>query len=241
MRARVLGILFAIGAIATPTHAQDTAGGRVSVLGSATRVAAPVAATPVPQQNLPPSVPPAFADPEGTEQPGSVSAVPATVHAEGASTLAVIDGPPPLIAPDIIARDEAGRATIRAIKLAQGIRLDGQLDEQVYESVPPVTDFIQQLPDEGAPGTERTEAWIMFEPDQHVCRFPSASVPPSEWLANEMRQDTVQRSQILILVSRQWAAKLAGMRVAPDRFPDAAQDSLPSRVLLCPRTSGTVR
>ena len=155
MRARVLGILFAIGAIATPTHAQDTAGGRVSVLGSATRVAAPVAATPVPQQNLPPSVPPAFADPEGTEQPGSVSAVPATVHAEGASTLAVIDGPPPLIAPDVIARDEAGRATIRAIKLAQGIRLDGQLDEQVYESVPPVTDFIQQLPDEGAPGTDK--------------------------------------------------------------------------------------
>ena len=160
------------------------------------RVADPGAATPAPQQSPQARVPPLLADPAGAEQPGSVSAVPSTVSEGGASTVAMIDGPPPPIAPDVITRDEAGRATIRAIKLTQGIRLDGRLDEQVYDSVSPVTDFIQQLPDEGAPGTERTEAWIMFDQtNMYVAARLWASVPPSEWVANEMRRDTVQLSQ----------------------------------------------
>ena len=40
-------------------------------------------------------------------------------------------------------RDEEGRTTVRAIRLAEGIRLDGVLDEAVYETVAPITGFIQ--------------------------------------------------------------------------------------------------
>ena len=58
----------------------------------------------------------------------------------------VIDGPPAPVAPDVITRD-GGRATMRAIRLLSGIDVDGRLDEPVYESVAPVSDFIQQLPD----------------------------------------------------------------------------------------------
>ena len=36
-----------------------------------------------------------------------------------------IDGPPPPLPPDVIRRDERGRATIRAVELPEGIRLDG--------------------------------------------------------------------------------------------------------------------
>ena len=97
------------------------------------------------------------------------------------------------MSPDVVARDGTGRATIRAIKLAEGIRLDGQLDEPVYETVRPVREFIQQMPDEGAAPTERTEAWVMFD-DMNV--YVSArvwdSAPPSAWVANEMRRDTSQ-------------------------------------------------
>ena len=102
-----------------------------------------------------------------------------------------IDGPPPPVAPEVIRRDERGRATIRAIELTEGILLDGQLDERVYQAVPAITGFIQQAPDEGAPATEKTEAWIMFDRENlYVSGRVWDSAPESEWVANEMRRDT---------------------------------------------------
>ena len=63
----------------------------------------------------------------------------------------------------VVARDEAGRVTLRAIALRDPIRVDGRLDEGVYQTVSPASDFIQQVPKEGAPASERTEAWVLFE------------------------------------------------------------------------------
>ena len=100
-----------------------------------------------------------------------------------------IDGPPPPVPPAMITR-EGGQATMRAIRLLAGIRVDGQLDEPVYDAVPPVSDFIQQLPDEGAAATERTEAWVMFDDENfYVAGRCWDSAPPSEWTATEMRRD----------------------------------------------------
>ena len=113
-----------------------------------------------------------------------------------ASPASLIDGPPPPAAPQVMNRDEQGRTTVRAIRLDGGLRLDGVLDEPVYETVPPITGFIQQLPDPGAPATEKTEAWILFD-DTNV--YVSArvwdSAPESRWVANEMRRDTTQLRQ----------------------------------------------
>ncbi len=101
----------------------------------------------------------------------------------------VIDGPPPPAPPAMITRD-GGQATMRAIPLLAPLRVDGRLDEPVYETVPPVSDFIQQLPDEGAPATERTEAWVMFDDENfYVAGRCWDSAPPSEWTATEMRRD----------------------------------------------------
>ena len=108
----------------------------------------------------------------------------------------LIDGPPPPAAPEVMNRDEAGRATVRAIRLDGGLRLDGVLDEAVYETVPPITGFIQQLPDPGAPATERTEAWITFdETNVYVSARVWDSAPENRWVANEMRRDTTQLRQ----------------------------------------------
>ena len=107
-----------------------------------------------------------------------------------------IDGPPPPLPPDVIRRDEARRATIRAVEVDAPIRLDGQLDERVYYTVPAITGFIQQAPDEGAPATEKTEAWILFDADNiYVAGRIWDSAPPSQWVANEMRRDTRQLRQ----------------------------------------------
>ena len=63
----------------------------------------------------------------------------------GAPATAQVISPMP-VPPEVVARVDQGRTTIRATRLTHEIRLDGQLDEQVYRTVPPITDFIQQLP-----------------------------------------------------------------------------------------------
>ncbi len=95
--------------------------------------------------------------------------------------------------PAVVARDAQGRATVRAVRLATGLRLDGRLDEPAYDAVPAITDFVQQMPVEGAPASEKTEAWILFdETNIYVSGRVWDSAPPSEWVANEMRRDTPQ-------------------------------------------------
>ncbi len=57
----------------------------------------------------------------------------------------------------------ASDVTVRAIHLVQPLSLDGRLDEAVYQAEVPVSRFLQQVPREGEPATERTEAWVMFD------------------------------------------------------------------------------
>jgi hypothetical protein len=94
---------------------------------------------------------------------------------------------------DVVTRNDQGGTTVRAIKLTEGIRLDGVLDEPVYAIVAAITGLVQLMPDEGAPATEKTEAWIMFDSTNiYVSGRVWDSAPPSEWVANEMRRDTTQ-------------------------------------------------
>jgi hypothetical protein len=102
-------------------------------------------------------------------------------------------GLPAPVPPEVVVRDDLGQATVGAIKLAEGIRLDGRLDELVYQTIPAIEGFVQQMPDEGAPGTERTEAWVMFDATHiYVSGRLWDTAPPSGWVANELRRDTSQ-------------------------------------------------
>ena len=69
-----------------------------------------------------------------------------------------IDGPPAPHPPEVMSRDAAGHATVRATRLTAPLDIDGTLDEEVYEDVPAISGVIQQIPNEGEPATERTEA-----------------------------------------------------------------------------------
>jgi uncharacterized membrane protein YgcG len=112
------------------------------------------------------------------------------------SDAAVLDGPDAPVPPAVITRDEAGRATVRAIRLTEPLHVDGKLDEAVYGSVPAISDFIQQVPKEGAPSSERTDVWVMFDRQNvYVAARCWDSAPPSQWVANEMRRDTSQLRQ----------------------------------------------
>jgi hypothetical protein len=108
-----------------------------------------------------------------------------------AQSAVVIDGPPRPVAPAVITRDTAGKATVRAIKLSAPLRLDGVLDEEVYTREAPFGEMIQVAPDYGAPSTERSDIWITYDSENIYlsCRCWDSS-PPEEWVVNELRRDT---------------------------------------------------
>lgn len=99
-----------------------------------------------------------------------------------------IAGPPAPVAPAVITRDATGRATLRAIRLTEPLRLDGELDEALYSS-PAISDFIQVEPDGGAPATEKTEVWVSFDEDNVYVSFRNWESQPDRLVANEMRRD----------------------------------------------------
>ena len=99
------------------------------------------------------------------------------------------DGPPPPELPTTVVRDETGRTTVRAVGLAEPLRLDGQLDEALYTSATPISDFIQAEPVAGQPATERTEVWISYDSDHVYVSLRAFESQPDRMIVNEMRRD----------------------------------------------------
>jgi hypothetical protein len=90
----------------------------------------------------------------------------------------------------VITRDDEGRATVRATRLTAPLRVDGRLDEAVYSSLPPISDFIQSDPIEGVPATEKTEVWLLFDDRALYVTFRVWETQPDQLVANEMRRDS---------------------------------------------------
>jgi len=114
----------------------------------------------------------------------------------GSSVAIAIDGSPPPEPPESITRDARRRATVRAIKLAEPLRVDGKLDEAVYREHAPFGGFIQVAPKYGAESTEKTDVWITYDGDNiYVSARCWDSTPQDKWIANELRRDTNQLRQ----------------------------------------------
>jgi hypothetical protein len=111
--------------------------------------------------------------------------------ATAAQSARPIDGPARPLPPEVITRNAAGQATVRAIKLAAPLEVDGRLDEDVYRTEKPFGGLIQVVPRYGEPQTERSDVWITYD-DRYIyvtCRCWD-SAPPHEWIVNEYRRDT---------------------------------------------------
>ena len=67
----------------------------------------------------------------------------------------------------IQSKDEQGynkKPTIFTKKISKDIiKLDGYLDENEWNTVLPASNFIQRDPMEGAPSTEKTEVYILYD------------------------------------------------------------------------------
>jgi hypothetical protein len=86
--------------------------------------------------------------------------------------------------------EESAAVLIRATRISEPLHLDGRLDEEVYTSVPPITKFVQQLPNAGQPATERTEAWVLFDDTNIYIACRCWTERPDRIVANDMRRDS---------------------------------------------------
>jgi hypothetical protein len=99
------------------------------------------------------------------------------------------DGPPPPVPPAVITRDNAGRATLRAVRLTTPLTLDGQLTEEIYTVIPSASDLIQIEPRAGELATEQTEVWVMFDDEHIYVSVRCWESRPDRMVLNEMRRD----------------------------------------------------
>jgi hypothetical protein len=99
------------------------------------------------------------------------------------------------VPPSVVSRDADGRVTVRAVRSREALRIDGRLEEPDYAATEAIGGFVQQEPDEGAPATERTEAWVFFDDDNVYVSARCWDTHPERRVANEMRRDTTQLRQ----------------------------------------------
>ena len=88
----------------------------------------------------------------------------------------------------------AERRTVTAVRLGteDKITLDGQLDEAAWSRATPAKDFIQQLPKNGALGSERTEVRFVFSRDALYMGVICFDADP-----RAMRGSTIKRDDFL--------------------------------------------
>jgi hypothetical protein len=110
--------------------------------------------------------------------------------ADSPSAAVAFDGAPPPVPPAVVTRDERGRVTVRAVRLERPLEIDGRLDEPIYRSTMPIEGFVQQVPTEGAPTTEKSQAWILFDDDNLYFAGYFFDSHPERIIANELRHDS---------------------------------------------------
>jgi hypothetical protein len=104
--------------------------------------------------------------------------------------IAAAEGPPAPTLPQTLSRDAQGRATIRAVRATTPIQIDGRLDEEVYHTLLPASDFIQMEPNGGETASEKTDVWLLFDRDNVYVTFRAWESEPDRTIANEMRRDS---------------------------------------------------
>ena len=106
------------------------------------------------------------------------------------------DGPPPPVAPEVIARDPASdRVTVRAVRIDTPPKIDGRLDEEIYRTTKSMSDFIQIEPHEGTPATERTEVWLFYDRSNVYVSARCWDSHPERMIEKEMRHDNTAITQ----------------------------------------------
>src|SRR2546428_4038658 len=92
------------------------------------------------------------------------------------------------------AKDESVRITAEATHIDHAPRLDGTLDDQLWQSAKVITDFRQREPNEGEPATEKTEVRILYTRRAVYFGIHCYDSVPSRITATQLRRHVSQHS-----------------------------------------------
>lgn len=88
-----------------------------------------------------------------------------------------------------------GHREVLAIPAAGAIRIDGNLDEEIWKRAEPATDFVQSEPSEGQLSTERTEVRVVFDDDNLYIGARLFDRDPGHLVINDIRKDFREEDQ----------------------------------------------
>jgi TolB-like protein len=144
---------------------------------------AAAAAPPAPAAAATAAPPPASPTRAAPVAQPAAAAAPAAAR-EGAAAQGVLRAP-------ISPRTSTGesRVIVHAHRVAGQVRVDGRLDEEAYQQIPPFSDFYQQQPRVGEPSSERTETWVLYD-DTNLYVACRCWQNPLRIIANDMRRDS---------------------------------------------------
>ena len=91
--------------------------------------------------------------------------------------------------PEGLTQDTTEHVTVQAHRLEEPLSIDGRLDEEPYSIFTPVSDFIQQEPNEGDLATEKTEVWVFFDNENIYISARCWDSQPERMVINELRRD----------------------------------------------------
>ncbi len=83
-----------------------------------------------------------------------------------------------------------GRPTLRPSRTDERPRIDGRLDDAIWRNAIHITEFVQQNPIEGAPGSEDTDVWLAYD-SQNIYVAVHAHYSDT----NMMRANRIDRDQ----------------------------------------------
>ncbi|HEY0140685.1 MAG TPA: DUF5916 domain-containing protein [Thermoanaerobaculia bacterium] len=87
------------------------------------------------------------------------------------------------------------RPTLRAVRVAQGPVIDGDLGEAAWQAAPEFTDFTQHDPDDGQPATMRTSVRILY--DDEAIYFGMSMADPGRPTGLLARRDSFTQSDFV--------------------------------------------
>ena len=113
-------------------------------------------------------------------------------------TTLLLVGPEGLAArPPLLHQAAAEPETVlSAVPVSEAPRLDGVLDEPLWKDAPLFDRFLQQVPDEGKPATERTEVRIVYTRDNLYFGVTVFYSDPQKIIADELRRDSPGRMHV---------------------------------------------
>ena len=82
-----------------------------------------------------------------------------------------------------------GRPSVTAARAAEPPRIDGQLDDAVWQRAIRLTEFVQVRPVEGAPATEETEVWVAYDSANIYLAMHAHYTDPRMARANRVDRD----------------------------------------------------